>query len=206
MMKFSREDFQHIRWSLVTLVVFVLLGAAIVAGAIYADKLAHADARKAEAERNDVRGKLSRAREEEQEIRAKIGRYQEIVERGYITPEQRLDWIERIDQVRAKRKLIDVQYELSPQKPVEPALLPEGATGGGYEYLSSSMKLRMQLLHEDDLLGFLTDLRAKVRALLIVRSCDVERVVAPASGERTTRAQLKADCDIEWVTLREKKP
>lgn len=203
-MAFSRRDFSHLRWSLASLFFFAVLGAAIVSGALLADRLARDESRKTEMKRIEIRGKLDRAREEEQEIRTKIARYQDIVARGYIAAEQRLDWIERIDQIRSARKLIDVQYELSPQKPVDAALLPAGASGGGYEFMSSTMKLRLQLLHEDDLLGFLSDLRAKVRALLVVRGCDIERIPAPTGGERATRAQLKADCDIDWITLRAK--
>jgi hypothetical protein len=71
--------------------------------------------------------------------------------------------------------------------------------------MSSSMKVQMQLLHEDDLLGFLADLRTGVRALLVVRRCDVERLAPQAGSDRATRAQLKADCEIDWITLREAK-
>lgn len=203
-MEFSREDFRRISWSLVSLAFFAVLGAAIVAGALLADRLARDDARKVEADRTEIRGKLGRARDEEQEIRTKITRYQELVARGYISPEQRLDWIERIAQIRTARKLIDVQYELAPQKPVDSNLLPDGAVGGGYEFMTSTMRLQMQLLHEDDLLGFLADLRSGVRALLVLRNCNVERLPQGAGSERGVSGQLKAECEIEWITLREK--
>lgn len=204
-MTFSQDDFRRIRWSLAALVVLALLGAAVVFASLQATKAARVAAQKVEAERGEIRGKLARAREEEQEIRAKIARYLEIVGRGYITEERRLDWIERIAKIKSARKLIDVQYELLPQKTVEAGLLPEGAVGGGYEFMSSTMKLQMQLLHEGDLLGFLADLRTSVSALLVVRQCNVERIARGAGAERGAQAQLKADCDIDWITLREKK-
>jgi hypothetical protein len=204
-LKLSQDDFRRIQWSLVALVMLALLGAVVVVGSLQATKAAKVEAQKVEAERGEIRNKLARAREEEQEIRGKIARYQELVGRGYVTEEQRLDWIERIAQIKAARKLIDVQYELMPQKAVESALLPEGAVGGGYEFMSSTMKLQMQLLHEGDLLGFLADLRSKVRALVVVRQCNVERIARGTGTERGTQAQLKADCDIDWITLREKK-
>jgi hypothetical protein len=203
--KFTQNDFRRIQWSLVLMVLLALLGAGVVFGALQITKVAKAEALKVEAARGEIRNKLSRAREEEQEIRGKIARYQELLQRGYITEEQRLDWIERIAQIKTARKLLDVQYELMPRKPVESALLPEGAVGGGYEFLASTMKLQMQLLHEGDLLGFLADLRANVRALIVVRQCTVERIARAPGNERGTQAQLKADCDIDWITLREKK-
>jgi len=205
--KFSRDDFRRIQWGLLALVVLALLGAAIVFGSLQAIQATRAAAQKVEAERGDIRNKLARVRIEEQEIRSKIAHYQELVGRGYVTEEQRLDWIERIAKIKAARKLIDVQYELMPRKPVDPALLPEGAIGGGFEFMSSAMRLQMQLLHEGDLLGFLADLRASVSALIVVRQCNVERILrGPVTGaERGAQAQLKADCDIDWITLREKK-
>jgi len=203
--KFSQSDFRRIQWSLAVMVLLALLGAGVVFGALQLTKAAKAEALKVEAQRNEIRNKLSRARDEEQEVRGKIARYQELVQRGYVTEEQRLDWVERIAQIKTARKLIDVQYELMPRKPVESALLPEGAVGGGYEFLASTMKLQMQLLHEGDLLGFLADLRANVRALIIVRQCTVERIPRAPSNEGGTQPQLKADCDIDWITLREKK-
>ena len=204
-LKFSADDFRRIQWSLAILVLLALLGAAVVLGSLQVTKAAKAAAQQVEAERGEIRNKLARARDEEKEIRAKIARYQDLLNRGYITEEPRLDWIERIAQIKAARKLIDVQYELMPQRTVAAALLPEGAAGGGYEFMSSTMRLQMQLLHEGDLLGFLADLRANVRALIVVRQCNVERIARGAGSERGTQAQLKADCDIDWITLREKK-
>lgn len=204
MSKFSKDDFRRIQWGLLALVVFALLGAGVVFSSLQMTKTAKVAAKQVEVERGEIRNKLAQARTEEQEIRGKIARYQELIDRGYVTEEQRLDWIERIAQIRTARKLIDVQYELMPQRPVETALLPEGAAGGGYEFMSSTMKLQMQLLHEGDLLGFLADLRTSVRALIVVRQCTIERIRA-AAAERGTQAQLKADCDIDWITLREKK-
>lgn len=202
---FTTKDLRRIGWSLVFLAIFILLGAAVVVVAKQTLRAAHAAAKQADIARNDIRGKLARARDEEQEIRTKITRYQEMLTRGYITQEQRLDWVERIAQIKSARKLIEVEYELAPQAPVQSSLLPEGAAGGGYEFMSSTMKLRMQLLHENDLLGFLSDLKQSVGALLVVRRCDVERIARVPGGERTAQAQLKADCEIDWVTLREKK-
>lgn len=203
-MTFSRGDFRHIRWSLVLLAILAIFSAAIVAGAMLTEKMARDDARKVEAKRGEIRSKLAQASNEEQEIRAKIARYNDIVAHGYISAEQRLDWIERIDQIRLARKLIEVQYEMAPQKLVDAALLPMGASGGGYEFMSSTMRLNLQLLHENDLLGFLVDLKSKVRALLVVRGCQVERIPAPTGGDRATRAQLKAECEIDWITVRAK--
>jgi hypothetical protein len=87
---------------------------------------------------------------------------------------------------------------------VDARLLPSGAVAGGHGFMASAMRLRMQLLHENDLLGFIADLQQSVQALPVVRECKVERL-ARAEGERATQANLAAECSIDWITLREEK-
>ena len=67
------------------------------------------------------------------------------------------------------------------------------------------MQMRMKLLHEEDLLNFLADLRASAQAYLRVRRCDVERLPKAAGESRGIPPQLGADCTIDWITIREKK-
>lgn len=203
-MKLTSNDFARLRWSLVMLAVALLAGAAMV---LFPQKLvdrAERNQRQLSTEQKDIRSRLVHAREEEQAIRDRIGRYRHILASGLIDQEERLRWVEQIARIKAARRLLDVQYELSPQHPIEEAVLPGGPVAGGYEFMASTMKLQLALLHEDDLLGFLDDLRASVRAHLLVRECAIERATAPAS-ERGPAPQLRADCTIDWVTLREKK-
>jgi hypothetical protein len=203
-MMITSQDFIRLRWSLLLFVVLVLLGAGAVFGVLHFSAQEAKASKQVQAQRSDIQSRLARANEEEAEIRQKIGRYQDMVAHGYIGQEHRLEWVERIAQIKNARRLIDIQYELSPQKPVEAAVLPGAPATGGYEFMASTMKLQMQLLHEDDLLGFLADITGSVQAFLHVRSCNVERI-AKSGIERGTTAQLKADCTIDWVTLREKK-
>jgi hypothetical protein len=197
-------DLKRLRWALASLLVLALIGAGAVHLAATQAARADADIRQARAQRQEIQSRLARASDEEAEIREKIGLYHAIEARGLIGLERRLDWVERIAQIRTARRLIDIQYELSPQKPVEPAVMPGGAFGGSYEFMSSTMRLQMQLLHEDDLLGFISDLAGSVQAQLHVRNCRIERI-AKTGQERGPSPQLRADCTIDWITLREKK-
>lgn len=183
---------RHIRWNLLLLLLLSLLGGA----AVYVSLGMHAAATKADkqaiSKRAEIQGKLANAQNEEQELREKFARYQTIEARGYIGGEKRLDWVEQIRKIKTNRKLIDIQYELDPQK------LLENNTSG-YDFMVSNMRLQMRLLHEEDLLNFLTDLRENIRALTSVKGCNVVRQTQPGNA-----AQLFADCSIDWITLREK--
>ena len=197
-MKLNIHDFGSIRASVVVFVLLVVAGAAAVAGSLYVSRQMQREHRLAVVQRSEIQAKLSRAREEEQEIRNKLKRYEELMARGYIGSENRLDWVDRIRAIKTARKLLDIEYELAPQR-----RLDEGAVGG-YDFMSSNMRLQMQLLHEEDLTNFLADLHATVPAYLRVNSCNVERLQRTGQ-ERGTVALLRADCSIDWITLREKK-
>lgn len=191
-------NFPSIRRSLLTFIALIALGAAAAFAALRIATEAKIANRQALAQREELRSQLARTSSEETEVRARIGRYREIQARGIVGQERRLEWIERIAQIRKARRLGDIRYELSPQRPAQ---LPGGSTVGGDEFMASTMKLQMPLLHEDDLLGFLIDLTGSVSAFPRVRVCNVERSVdaAPDTGTR-----LRADCTVDWITVREK--
>lgn len=194
-MKPFEKILKIIRWNLLLFVTLSLLGTA----ALLVTRSLLADAQKAHkqttAKRNEIQGKLANARNEEQELRDKFSRYENLIARGYIGGERRLDWVEQIRKIKTTRKLLDVQYELEPQQVLD------GNTGSGYDFMVSNMRVQMQLLHEEDLLNFLADLRDNIKAYISMKSCNVMRQTRPGSS-----VQLAADCSIDWITLREKNP
>ena len=64
------------------------------------------------------------------------------------------------------------------------------------------MKVQIKLLHEEDLTRFLAELRQRARALIQIKRCNVSRLPQEA-GDSGLNAQLLADCQIDWVTVRE---
>lgn len=154
--------------------------------------------KQAQARQADSRGRLARANEDEREIRAKIARYQEIVAQGRTAAERRLDWVETLRHSKESRRLLGLDYEIAPQRPLD----AKQVTTGGYDFLASPMKLEMPLLHEYDLLGLLDDLATHSQALVSVRRCSIERL--PRDATRQSAVLLKANCDIDWITLQEK--
>ncbi len=155
----------------------------------------------AQSERRSAQEKLSRATEEEREIRDKIVDYRRLLERGVIGDEQRLDWVETIGQIKASRKVFDIKYAISPQRPLE---LSGTAGASDVELRVSDLKLDMQLLHEDDLLQVLDDLRNLLKTHVMVRACNVERIPG-ATAERGTGPRLSASCTLELVTIRDRR-
>ena len=85
--------FRHLRWALLAMLLMVAAGTAAMfyAGQFHANAIAGQAT--AGAARRDAQGKLARARDEEQELRATTARFQQLAQRGIIGEERRIDWI-----------------------------------------------------------------------------------------------------------------
>ena len=189
------EIIQRSRWNLA--VLLLLSGAGVAAVMITSNSLksARLENQQAKLHLKDAGEMLKHVRDEQQDHLRRLEIYREIAARGYVGEERRHEWVERIRSIKEQRKLLDIRYELS-----RPQVIMDKP---GNEIVISNMKLQMQLLHEEDLLNFLDDLRHSVPAYLRLRSCDVERLVASESAGPTI-AQLKAECSIDWITWRTK--
>jgi hypothetical protein len=155
----------------------------------------------AKSNREQAQTRLSRATDEEHEVRERLADYFKLLDRGVIGEEQRLNWIDRIAQIKAARKLFDVKYSIEPQRPAD---YPGIAGKGEVELLASAMKLDMSLLHEEDLFRFISDLRTALNAYVVVKSCTMDRAERGAS-DRGVAPRLHASCDIDLVTIRDQR-
>jgi hypothetical protein len=198
------KDFKHLQWAIVFLVIMTLIGAGSVWTTQQMKNARERTLLEVTAARLDIQSKLSRARDEQQELSDKIARFQALKSKGYIGPEQRLDWIETIARIKAARRIQKLDYEFAPQRAADASVVSGGASTGGFEIMASQMQLHLQVLHEGELLAFLAELETSVQALVQVRACTLERIL-PGNGERGNNAQLAAECTLEWITLREVK-
>ena len=159
-----------------------------------------AEQKAAATERENAQNRLARATDEEREIREKLLDYRKLRDRGLIGDEQRLVWVERIGEIKARRKLFDVKYTIDPQRPAE---YPGIAGTGDVEFMVSPMRIDLGLLHEDDLFRFLEDLRGALGSHVLVRSCTMTRLDR-GGAERGLAPRLRAECAIDLVTIRDK--
>ena len=195
-MKFLPGDLKKLQISLLVCLLMIVMGAAVVFFANGATRSAQHERVTAQAQRNDYVGKLQRVSSEESEIKEKSALFQKLQKRGIIGEEQRLEWVELLKDIRDKRRLIDLVYEIEPQRPLDVA------PGAGFTFNVSPMKVQLKLLHEEDLTRFLGDLNEQARALIQVRYCKVTRQPQGQAGT-SGQANLLAECRIDWVTLRE---
>ena len=184
-MKLATSDLPKLQWSILAIVLMMAVGAALIFFAFSATEVAKRDRAIAQAERNEFDGKLKQVRNEEDEIKQKSAVFKALQTRGMIGEEQRLEWVELIKDIRDTRRLIDLQYEIAPQRKLD------AEAGSGFAFYSSTMRLQLKLLHEEDLTRLLDDLHNRARALIQVKSCGVTRLPAGAGGN-SPAAQLQA--------------
>lgn len=147
-------------------------------------------------ERDAARSRLAHAETEKEEIRLYQPQFVELRRKGLVGPERRLDWVEAIRQIQEQRRLLPLTYEIEVQQPYR---LETTLPTGDYALLGSRMALHMDLLHELDLLNFLSDLR--LAGTFAVQDCIIRRAggAAPAAGQLAPT--LNADCTLNWLTL-----
>lgn len=194
-MKLGRDDFRKLQPAIFAAVLMIVVGVVGLYVAHSTREAAQKTRMTVVAQFQEVDGKLKRVRDEESEVKAKSIVFKQLQERGIIGEEQRLDWVELLKEIRDRHRLIDLRYEISPQR-----LLDE-KQGEDLTFVASAMKLQLKLLHEEDLIRLLDDLRQQAKALIRVRSCLVERLPATGEERSTGRAHLLADCEIDWLTL-----
>jgi hypothetical protein len=203
-MNIRRDDVKRLRLPAGIAFALIALGAAsVIVSDRYLGQAADALAT-ARTQRAAAQERVSKVSEEEREIHDSLSFYQRMQRQGMIGQENRLDWIDAIARIKAERKLFEIKYSIEPQKALDyPGIVP---TKGG-EFVVSRMKLDMLLLHEEDLINFLADLRATGRFHVSVRHCSMIRIErGPVPPGQALMPRLRSECQIDLITVNQERP
>jgi len=121
--------------------------------------------------------------------------YQRLDALGFIGDERRINWLDALRNANQKGALFGINYEISARKPY----LQAAALGvGQLSVMQSVMKLRFQMLHEEDLVKLLEYLSEQNAGVFIVNSCNMRRT----NSTLTVRFQpnMAAECELAWIT------
>lgn len=191
------HEFSLLRNAVLVFLATLAISLAAIAASAWHLRRAHLEEAAALLERDGARSRLAHAETEKEEIRLYQPQFVELRRRGLVGPERRLDWVEAIRQIQEQRRLLPLTYEIEVQQPYR---LETALPTGDYALLGSRMALHMDLLHELDLLNFLSDLR--LAGTFAVQDCVIRRAAAAASPAAGVLAPtLNADCTLNWLTL-----
>jgi hypothetical protein len=196
-MTFNREELRKL--ALPALVGFVLLGsgAGFIALAEGARRAAQHELAAAQADRAQNGQRLSRIAEEEREVKEKLEVYRNLKRLNILGEERRLEWADTMSRIRTQRELLDLRYRVERQK----LLVSLPGSPGSVDFYASTMRVDLALLHEGDLFRFLADLRNSGNAYYSVKRCAVTRTGPAAATGTNIAPRLRADCDIDLVTV-----
>lgn len=137
--------------------------------------------------------KLQRSNTEKQLIEQHRGAYQALIARGFVGPENRLAWLEAVQQANRDARLYGLDYSLEPRSLVQ-------QPGLGVPLGQTVMRIRMPMLVEDDLANFLSALQQRSAGIFRVRSCQIGRSVDDAP-QPINKPELEAECELLWFTI-----
>jgi hypothetical protein len=196
-MSFSREELKKLALPFLVFLALLAGGAALiwsVNGSLVRAKGALAAA---QAERTQTTERLARIAEEEREVKEKLEVYQHLKRLSILGEEKRLEWADAMTRIRAQRELLDLRYRVERQR----LLVSLPGKPGNVDFHASSMKVELALLHEEDLLRFLSDLRNSGNAYYVVRRCALMRTGQAAAAGATISPRLRGDCEIDLITV-----
>jgi len=148
---------------------------------------------------NQARQKLLSSGQEKETIMQYLPIYNDLLETGFIGEERRIEWIERLRQIHAQHKLFSIDYQIGLQENYKPSFIPNM---GNFVLHRSIMKLNLDMLHEGDILNLLDGLHEQTTPF-IVRDCEISRPVGAVVNSKNIASNLKAICEIDWLTLRD---
>lgn len=176
----------------------------------------------------DLRSRLETLKREREDLRGSEDTYKALRNQGLFIPEKRLDFIEAMNALKAKYRLIAFDYDVQPQRPLKFA---SGGTFAAADVRASRIKLRVTALHDADLLAFLEEFARIQRGYFPMDKCAIRRKseAAPmaataasvnevnrgddrANATSTEKADgalnkpipIDAECTLEWITLTDK--
>jgi hypothetical protein len=195
-MRLTREELRKLALPSLLALALLAAGAAIISSGDAALAAAKRQIAGAEAERAQAAERLARISEEEREVNEKLDVYRQLKRLSILGEERRLEWADAITRIRTQRELLDLSYRVDRQK----LLVSVPGKPANVDIFASTMRVQLALLHEEDLLRFLADLRNSGNAYYSVKYCAINRTGQAATGISIT-PRLRADCEIDLVTM-----
>ena len=195
-MNLTREELGRLALPSLAALALIAAGAWLIWVASASRVKAHAQYAAAQAERRQNSDRLARIAEEEREVSEKLDVYKQLKRLNIIGEERRLEWADAIARIRNERELLDLTYRVDRRRLLKSvAGKPESI-----DFFASTMNVQLDLLHEEDLLRFLADLRNSGNAYYSVKVCGVRRTGQAATGTTIT-PRLRANCEIDLITV-----
>ena len=180
------------------LLVLLAVLAATVAAVKFSGDHAEAARRKLvtlQTQMREAQTRVQKSGSEKEMIARYLPDYKKLGALGFVGDEQRINWLDALRNANQKGGMFGINYDISARQAYPNAAM---LAPGQMSVMQSVMKLRFQMLHEEDLPKFLEYLSDQNAGVFIVDQCTVRR----AAATQTTRFQpnMAAECQLAWIT------
>lgn len=140
---------------------------------------------------------------EKETITEYLPRYQSLINKGFVGEERRLEWVDELRKQHQNYKLFSIKYSIGLQEPYKPNF---ATNVGGFVLNRSVMTLDLDMLHEEDILQLTEALSKSNDEVFMLRDCEITRLTAGGALSKQLTPNLHANCELDWLTLREPAP
>lgn len=198
-MSMTQQDWRKLRYPIIGLGAALILAGLLIS---FADQYRKENETALYTQQNllnQARQKYQSSGLEKETIMQYLPAYNDLLASGFIGEERRIEWIETLRQIHHQHKLFSIDYSIGLQENYKTPFL---SNLGAFVLHRSVMKLNLDMLHEGDLLTLLDGLQEQSTPF-IVRECEISRPIGALINSRNVSANLKAACEIDWLTLRD---
>ncbi|MDP3677618.1 MAG: hypothetical protein Q8R23_00820 [Methylotenera sp.] len=202
-MKLNKQDWQKLQTPLVILGAVIITVALLFGFAQYYNTNQEQALQTQQNLLNAARQRYQSSGTEKDMITEFLPQYQALISQGFVGEERRIEWVDDLRAQHKNHKLFDIKYNISQQEKYTPIFAPNL---GGFVLHRSIMKLELDMLHEGDLLQLTESLNANNAASFMLRDCEIVRLNTNGTPSNQLIANLHAQCELDWLTLREPAP
>lgn len=198
MLRIDRAGWSYLRGALLFLGATGALGALSLAGSIWHAQAMERQRLDHEQARHAAEQRYLTLDHQAQLIADYLAPFVNLYATGLLGREQRLRWVEVLQETGVALQLPALDYEIAAQRPYT-AQPPSGSSD--YKVFVSAMRLDMQLLHEGDLAALLLALKRRGKGLYTVSECALERNFTRLTDSLQV-GNLSGSCLLHWFSLR----
>ena len=198
-MSLSQQDWRKLRYPIIGLGASLILVGLLVS---FADQYREKNETALQTQQNmlnQARQKFQSSVLEKETIMQYLPVYNDLLANGFVGEERRIEWIEALRNIHTHYKVFSIDYSIGLQETYKPSFLPNL---GNFRLNRSVMSLKLDMLHEGDMLAIIDGLHEQTTPF-IVRDCKIQRPIGAAVNSRNVAANMQAECEIDWLTLRD---
>ncbi len=196
---FLRHDFSLIHRASIVFAFCAAIGGALVYGSLFLLEKQLDAVRITQLQGSTIQEKLRLAEIDKRQIHDFQTPYAQLVFKGFVGPEKRLDWIETVQAIQKNNALLPINYAIGEQQVFQ----VDSTIGMGlFELLGSKITVNMDIFHEMELTDFLEGL--KTNQYYYLKSCNITRL--PDYDINHLSPLLHVECTLYWITLGKRNP